>query len=192
MRSVRTIHSSPLAAWLLLLGCGYSLSSAAVFEALHQEGPPEAAEHTPELEIQPSPANAQDDSPVVMRAALSHPAYTRSIPGTLALKIDLAGAVGEASGQRPVLNLALVIDRSGSMADDDKFEYVMQAARLVVENLSQRDVVSVVAFNQEAVVLSPAGPAVNRAFLDHRLDEIAPVGWTNLSAGLLEAFAQID
>ena len=135
--------------------------------------------------------NAQDDGPVVMQAALSHPAHTASFPRTLALRVDLAATVETASTQRPPLNLALVIDRSGSMGDEGKFDYAMQAARLVIENLSERDVVSVVAFNQEAVVLSPAGPAVNRRFLDHRLDEIFPDGWTNLSAGLLEAFAQL-
>ncbi len=78
------------------------------------------------------------------------------------------------------------------MADEGKFEYAMQAARLVIENLTERDIVSIVAFNEEAVVLSPAGSAVNKPFLDHRMDEIAPEGWTNLSAGLLEAFAQLE
>ena len=137
-------------------------------------------------------SNARDDGPVVMRATLSHEAYTASYPEALSLKIVLAAGVHQMSQQRPPLNLALLIDRSGSMADEGKIEYAMQAARLVVENLSQRDIVSVIAFSQKATVLSPAGLVVNRQFLDHRLDEVVAEGWTNLSAGLLEAFAQID
>ena len=78
------------------------------------------------------------------------------------------------------------------MADEGKFDYAMQAARLVIENLAERDIVTIVAFNEEAVVLSPAGSATNKPFLEHRMDEIAPEGWTNLSAGLLEAFAQLE
>jgi Ca-activated chloride channel family protein len=136
--------------------------------------------------------NAQDDGPLVMRAALSHAAYSESYPGTLALRISYAVAADVPRDDRPPLNLALVIDRSGSMAKQGKFEHAMQAARLVVENLSDHDVVSIVAFNQDSIVLSAAGPAVNKEFLDHRLDEIKPQGWTNLSAGLLEAIAQID
>jgi Ca-activated chloride channel family protein len=133
-----------------------------------------------------------DEPPLVMTATLSHTAYSRTFPRSLTLKIDLAAAALPRSGQRAPLNLALVIDRSGSMAHDNKFDYAMQAAQLVVENLSCRDIVSVIAFNQESVVLSPAGPAVNPEFLNHRLDEITPQGWTNLSAGLVEAFAQIN
>ncbi len=133
-----------------------------------------------------------DEPPLVMTATLSHTAYNRTFPKPLTLKIDLAAAALPRSRQRPPLNLALVIDRSGSMAHDDKFDYAIQAAQLVVENLSACDIVSVIAFNQESVVLCPAGPAVNPEFLNHRLDEITPQGWTNLSAGLLEAFAQIN
>ncbi|MFY9345023.1 MAG: VWA domain-containing protein [Planctomycetota bacterium] len=41
-------------------------------------------------------------------------------------------------------------------------------------------------------MLSPAGRVVNKGFLRHRFSEIGPEGWTNLSAGLLEAVAQVD
>lgn len=144
-----------------------------------------------------------DDDPAVsvpatdssLRATLGHEFYARGTPEKLVLMIEVNAPAANAAAFaeiRPPLNLALVIDRSGSMADKGKFEYAAQAVALAVENLSERDVVSVIAFNQDAVVLSPAGRAVNKGFLRHRLSEIEPDGWTNLSAGLLEAFSQID
>ena len=128
--------------------------------------------------------------PLAVQAALSHGFYTESSPRRLILKVDLTGRSTAAT--RQPLNLALVFDRSGSMAEDQKFAYAMQAARLVVENLSDRDVISLMTFNERATVLSPAGRAVNKDFLYYRLGQFGPEGYTNLSAGLLEAFAQID
>ncbi len=78
-----------------------------------------------------SPTAIAQDSPLAMRVALSHTAFSTSFPETLALKIDLAAAE-RAPESRPLLNLALVIDQSGSMAEDGKFDYAMQAARLVM------------------------------------------------------------
>lgn len=128
---------------------------------------------------------------VTMRAALSHSFYSRSVPDRLILKIDLSAATGQPRKRRR-LNLALVFDRSGSMADEHKFRHAMQAANIVFENLSEHDIVSLIAFNEKPVVLSPAGRAVNKDFLRYRLNQFRPSGNTNLSAALLEAFAQID
>ena len=82
----------------------------------------------------------------------------------MVLKVDLHGLAQGAPSRQP-LNLAQVIDRSGSMNEDQKFTHAMQAARLVVENLSNRDIVSLIVFNDRALVLSPAGRAVNKDFL---------------------------
>ncbi|MGB3967578.1 MAG: VWA domain-containing protein [Planctomycetota bacterium] len=149
---------------------------------------------SPSPAIAAKPADAAVPAAVAslrFAAALSHTLYDRHNPTRLSLRIDLAGTSAAATG-RPPLNLAIVIDRSGSMAEDKKFEYALRAAALVFESLTERDIISLVAFDERATVLSPAGPAVNRAFLDHRLADISPVGWTNLSAGLMEGFAQID
>lgn len=126
-----------------------------------------------------------------LRSALSHSLYGRSAPPSLLLKVDYFARTGPAV-DRPPLNIALVLDRSGSMAEDKKFSYALDAAREVIQNLSERDTISVVAFNERVLVLSPAGRAVNKTFIFHRLEEISPEGFTDLSAGLLEGLAQVS
>lgn len=139
----------------------------------------------------PSPTNEVVAGAVTMRAALSHSLYSKSAPDSLILKVDLSAATTQPQKRQP-LNLALVFDRSGSMADENKFMHAMRAANIVFENLSDRDIVSLIVFNDTAVVMSPAGRAVNKDFLRYRLGQFGPRGDTNLSAALLEAFAQID
>lgn len=128
------------------------------------------------------------------RAALSHAAYARGATDRLVVKIDVAAPSGNAgaSSLRPPVDVVLVIDRSGSMAQERKFEFALRGAGVVVENLSERDEFALVAFADDAIVLSPTGRVVNKQFLTHRLTEVDPEGWTNLSAGLLAAFAQYD
>lgn len=137
-------------------------------------------------EISPSPEAA-----VAARAALSHTAYSQSAPTPLLFKVDFSVA-DQRPPNRPPLNIALVLDRSDSMAADMKFPHALAAARAVIENLTDRDVVSLIAFNEQALVLSPAGRVVNKPFLFQRLAEVAPNGVTDLSAGLLEGIAQVS
>lgn len=128
--------------------------------------------------------------PVRLRSSLSQALYNTGSAVNLLLKVDFT-ATDTLTNKRPALNIALVLDRSKSMGNEDKFMHAMGAARSVIENLSERDVISIITFNERAVVLSPAGHVVNKAFLMHRLEEISPGGVTDISAGLLEGIAQI-
>ena len=137
------------------------------------------------------PAVSAEGGALTLRAAVSHSSYSQSTPAPLLLKVDYASPAAPPTN-RPPLNIALVLDRSSSMAEDKKFAYTMEAAREVIENLSDRDIISIVAFNERVLVLSPAGRVVNKPFLYHRLDDIVPEGFTDISAGLLEGLAQVN
>jgi len=130
------------------------------------------------------------DGPIALRARLSRVGGGMSGSRRVLVRIDYA-ATAKAPFERPRLNIALVIDRSRSMAEDRKLQYSLAAARWVIDNLTDEDVLSIVAFGDQATVLSAAGRVVNKPFLLHRLDEITPAGATNLSAGLLEGIAQV-
>lgn len=135
--------------------------------------------------LSPSP---EPRAPLQLRAALSHSAYAGATRLLLKADYDCTSAPRQ---DRPPLNIALVLDSSRSMADDAKIKYTVDAARSVIENLSDRDTIALIAFNERVAVLSPAGRVVNKSFLFHRLEEVTPRGFTDISAGLLEGIAQI-
>jgi len=131
------------------------------------------------------------DGPVALQVRLGRAELDQSGPQKVLVRVDYA-ATAKAPVERPRLSIALVIDRSGSMAEGRKLQYALAAARWVVDNLAEGDMLSVIAFGDQATVLSVAGRVVNKPFLLHRIDEISPAGSTNLSAGLLEGIAQIS
>lgn len=144
-----------------------------------------------ETAVPSTASQAVADGPVALRARLSRIDADKSLPRRVLVRVDYA-ATATAPVERPRLSIALVIDRSGSMAEDRKLQYALAAARWVVDNLADGDTLSIVAFGDQATVLSAAGRVVNKPFLLHRLDEISPFGSTNLSAGLLEGIAQVS
>ncbi len=134
---------------------------------------------------------ADSADPITLRVLLSRSGCRDAPASCSLLKVEYA-AEARARQERPPLNIALVLDSSGSMAEARKLPYALEAARMVIENATDGDILALVAFNDQAVVLSGAGRVVNKPFLSHRLGEIAPENYTNLSAGLLEGIAQVD
>lgn len=132
----------------------------------------------------------EPSEPVVAHAAFSYDTFGSMWPGTLLLRTDFSAS--SLRSTRPPLNVALVLDRSASMNEDEKFGHALAAAREVVRNMTDRDRLSIIAFNEGVVVLSPSARVVNKPYLFHRLEEVPPRGHTDLSAGLLEGIAQVE
>jgi len=91
---------------------------------------------------------------------------------------------------RTPLNLALVLDMSGSM-QGMKFQNVLQAAEQLINKLGPQDILSIIAYSSEVEVLFESQPVENKEVLIQMLRELNADGLTNLSGGLRAGFDQV-
>jgi len=93
---------------------------------------------------------------------------------------------------RPRLNLALVIDRSGSMAEARKLDFVKTAAHQLVDMMEPDDILSIVAYDHRVQIPWRSRPVGwNRTELHRIITGLYPGGATFLSGGLEEGYRQV-
>src|SRR5258706_4714233 len=98
------------------------------------------------------------------------------------IRIDLT-ASPSARHKRMPLNIAVVLDRSGSMAGA-KIERARQAAMMLVDQLAAGDIFSLVAFDLTAEVIIPAQVIEDKESIKSRIARIQPRSSTAIYAGV--------
>ena len=84
---------------------------------------------------------------------------------------------------RMPLNLALVLDHSGSMKGA-KLQAVKEAVKLVIDHMDAQDIISVVVFDDNVRVIVPAQLAADKYSLKAQIDGIRDGGGTAMSLGM--------
>jgi len=74
---------------------------------------------------------------------------------------------GGANGVRLPLNLGVVIDRSGSMYDERRLEFVVEAVKFLADNVAPDDKIAVIAFADKAQVILQSDQIHDRTAVRH-------------------------
>jgi Ca-activated chloride channel family protein len=135
-------------------------------------------------------ASAAGES-VTLKTSVDRPLLVKSERGApVVVKIEVEGCVAPKKARAP-LNLAIVLDRSGSMSGA-KLEQAKQAASLLVDQLDPDDIISLIAYESGIEVVVPAARLGDRAPEIRRLiGRIETGGSTALYGGVEEGSRQL-
>jgi Ca-activated chloride channel family protein len=128
---------------------------------------------------------------VRLRAGMAQRTMAVGSPGTAYLHINLDGIALASKKDRAPVNVALVIDRSGSMGGD-KIDHAKRAAVMALGMLDARDIVSVVAFDDQIDVLVSATPMRERGKIEAGINALFARGSTALYAGVEKGGDQLE
>ena len=106
------------------------------------------------------------------------------------IRIALEGFELSSDEPRPPLNVALVIDRSGSMRGP-KLERAKEAATEAIARLQDQDIVSVVLYDTQVQVLVPATKATDRESILAAIRGVQAGKKTALFAGVTKGAAEV-
>jgi Ca-activated chloride channel family protein len=114
------------------------------------------------------------------------PALLSGFDNTVDLLVRLqASAAPQSTSERSPLNLAIVLDRSGSM-EGRPVQEAKRCAGMIVDRLGTRDRAALVIYDHDVEVLVPTTQMADKAAFRAAIASIHSRGWTNLHGGWLK------
>ena len=127
---------------------------------------------------------------VDMEMTLGTPVILAQQKETVYLKITLLAHSLEQSVQRTPVNIALVLDRSGSMSGQ-KIKRAKKAAIKVLDYFNNQDILSVISYDDTIDVLVPATKVSHKSRIASRISHLRAGGGTALFAGVSSAADEV-
>ena len=110
--------------------------------------------------------------------------------GRIYLRINLEGIAIGSSEERTPVNVALVLDRSGSMRGA-KLAQAKEAAIMALNRLGATDFISIVAYDHNVTVPVPATRALDHGRIEKQISALRAQGRTALYAGTKQGIREV-
>ncbi len=120
---------------------------------------------------------------------LGEPVVLEGKKQTAYLKVRIEGEALPGAERAPA-NVAIVIDKSGSMSGE-KIRHAKEAALMAIDKLNAKDIVSVVLYDSTVDVLVPATKASDKQAIRNRLYPVGTGGSTALFGGVSKGAGEI-
>ncbi|NJM33447.1 MAG: VWA domain-containing protein [Rhodomicrobium sp.] len=137
-----------------------------------------------------TPAHAGTAPAIKVQSQLGQTVMPEGRDGTVYLRIGIEGIAPDREGARIPANVILVIDRSGSMKGE-RIDQAKEAALMAAERLGDADVLGVVAYSDNADVVSPATRLRDTDKVRSAIRRLEASGRTALYAGVSQGMREL-
>jgi Ca-activated chloride channel family protein len=107
------------------------------------------------------------------------------------LQMGMNSTIDPATVKKPPLDLAVVLDHSGSMAAAGKMDFAKQGVQQLIDALGPEDVFTLVIFDDKVQKLFGPATVTDKAGLKGMVAEIGPAGGTDIFDGLEAGYRNV-